>query len=217
MRGCVLALGVAAIVASTGVPALAQNLVDNPGFEADDSVFGTEGTSFLVYPYPSGWTQTGNVGVVDTFSNSGQASAQLADGSLSQMLSTTPGVTYTISFYVGVDDGGLGTDPNAIFDASFGGTDLLQGDSILVPDGVTGQDVGPAVGNDAFEEFTDQLVASGPSTTLIFTGNISAGDGPWYLDDVSVQPLVTAAPEPSAALLLLPALAIIGLVRRRQA
>jgi hypothetical protein len=203
------------------------NLVSNGDFEADDSVFGSAGTSVLPYPpnylgpYPSGWTDAGNVGVVNTFSNSGTASAFLGNGgSLSQSPTTVASDTYNITFYVGVDDSDLGTDANAIFDATFGGTDLLAGASTLTSSGVTGQDVGPAVSNAGFEEFSFTGVApAGTSTTLSFTGVTTGTDGPWYLDDVDVEavPAASAAPEPSSLLLLLPVVAALPWVRRRAA
>jgi hypothetical protein len=227
MRKALTALVVTTVIAGGGAPVRA-NVVANGGFEADDSTFTTANTSVLPYPpnylgpYPSGWTDSGNVGVVNTFSNSGTASAFLGNGgSLSQVLTTLQTDTYNITFYVGVDDSDLGTDSNAIFDATFGGTDLLAGQSIFVTNGVTGQDVGPAVNNAGFEEFTITGVApsAGTSTALTFTSITTGSDGPWYLDDVDVEavPSSVSAPEPSALLLLLPALAGMALIRRRAA
>ena len=223
MRRALAALVMAVAIAGGAVSARA-NLVINPGFEADDIAFTTLSTTVLTSNpnspfnlYPSAWTDSGNVGVVNTFSNSGLASAFSGNGgSLSQTLTTAPGATYNISFYVGVDDSDLGTDVNAIFDATFGGTGLLPFASLANPsllEGVTGQDVGPAVGNAGFEQFTASVVASGNSTTLTFTGSTTGSDGPWYLDDVDVEP-ATTAPEPSSLLLLLAAIAALPLLRR---
>jgi hypothetical protein len=215
MRKALAALGMAALFAGAGMPAVAANIVTNGDFETDDAAL----ASSSVIGYATGWTLSGSAAVQGTFSNSGvdggTASALLGNGSFSQTLTTVAGVTYNISFWVGVDDPDLGIDSSAVFDATFGGTDLLSGQSVFVSNGVTGADVGPAVNSAGFEEFTASEVASGTSTTLSFTGSITGGDGPWYLDDVDVEATSTAAPEPSSLLLLLSVLAGLSLMRRR--
>lgn len=204
MRKVLAALGMTAAIAGGGVPALGANLVTNPGFEADDAAF----ASSSVLAYATGWNVSGDAGETNAFPNTGSGSAFIANGSLSQALSTTIGDTYNISFFVGVDDFSLGTDTSAIFDATFGTADLLAG-------GVTGADVGGAVGLSGYEEFTARVVASSSSTTLTFTGTTTGSDGPWYLDDINVEAAAIAVPEPSSLLLVLSVLAAVPLMWRR--
>lgn len=211
MRKVLAALGMTAAIAGGGVPALGANLVTNPGFEADDAAF----ASSSVLAYATGWNVSGNAGETSAFPNTGSGSAFIGNGLLSQVLSTTTGDTYNVSFYVGVDDFFLGTDTSATFDATFGATDLLAGASAFISNGVTGADVGGAVGLSGYEEFTARVVASGNSATLTFTGTTTGLDGPWYLDDIDVEAVATAVPEPSSLLLLLPAFAAVPLMRRR--
>jgi len=222
MRKVLAVLGLAGMIAGGGVPALAANIVTNGDFETDDAAF----ASSSILNYATGWTVSGSAGETNAFPNNGSGSAFFgggtSGGSLSQALSTTAGDTYNVTFYVGLNDFGLGTDPNAIFDATFGTNDLLVGASGLIAQGLTGADVGPAVGFSGYEMFTIDGVApsSGGSTTLTFSGSTTGGDGQWYLDDVDVEavpPVNTAAPEPSSLLLLLPVLAAIPLMRRRVA
>jgi hypothetical protein len=196
MRWILQAAMSAVVLAGLGTMSARANLVANPGFEADNTSSGP------VTP-PTDWMASGNAGADDSFPHSGSNDGYLADGSLSQVLATMAGATYTISFWVGIDDLTLFFDPAATFTATFGGTP------------VAGTPIAPAeVGfPPSYAEFTGTATAAGANTTLSFTGLINGADGPWYLDDIDVE---LAVPEPASVLFLLPALAALGLGRLRR-
>jgi hypothetical protein len=195
MRGILQAAMSAVVLAGLGAVSAHANLVANPGFEADDTSSGP------VTP-PTDWMASGNAGADDSFPHSGNNDAYLADGSLSQVLGTIAGASYTISFWVGIDDGTLASDPFATFTATFGGTP------------VAGSPIAPTdVAYPGYTEFTGVATAAGASTVLRFTGLINDSDGPWFLDDIDVE---VAVPEPASVLFLLPALAALGLGRLRR-
>jgi hypothetical protein len=112
-------LGTAIVLAPS---ARAANIVQNPGFEADNASAGP------VTP-PTDWTVTAIGGIADAgveegFANSGNNAAYIGYGTLSQALNTVVGTTYTVSFYVGIDDFTTLNDSNATFDATASGTNL---------------------------------------------------------------------------------------------
>lgn len=216
MRKVLTALGMAVAIAGSGVPALGANIVANGGFEADAAT--TDGGipvspptdwSVSAVTDPAGAGSVTDAGADNAFPNSGLNAAYLGDGTLSQLLTTVPDTSYDISFWVGVDDPTTATDPLASFDASFGGTDLFGGTPLTPSDLPFG----------SYVNFTDTITATADTTTISFTGLTSDDGGDWYLDDVDVEavPLVTAAPEPSSLLLLLPLFAALPLLRRRNA
>jgi hypothetical protein len=194
--------------------AQAVNIVQNPGFELDDASGGP------VTP-PTGWTVTPVGGIADVFvesgfSNSGNNAAAIGYGTLTQTLSTVAGTTYTVSFYVGIDDATTLGDPNATFDASLGGQDLFGGVPLTPGPPFPGSVVqcpNPSAACSA--ETTSTFTATSASTVLSFTGltslNGSSPQGLWYLDDVDVE--AVAAPEPPAMVVLATALGGILLVR----
>jgi hypothetical protein len=183
----VRALGLA-LCALAASPALADaNLVANPGFESGDF---------------AGWSLAGEtrpdhsfVSDADTdpgwdewLPHGGNAFAALgaigSDLSLSQTFATTPGASYSFSFYLGSD----GETPNALVASWDGAPVLALSDESETP----GHDLihGPAAAAYALYRFT--AVASGPTTTIRFDSRNR--DGWWALDDVAV----TELPEPSA-------------------
>jgi hypothetical protein len=198
--------------------AWATNIVQNAGFKADDASGGP------VTP-PTGWTVTDvggitDVGVEQGFSNTGNNAAYIGYGTLSQTLATVIGTTYTVSFFVGIDDATTLTDPNATFTASLGGQDLLGGVPLLPGPPFPGSFLQcPNASSPCAAETTDSFTATAATSVLSFTGlttsNGSSPDGLWYLDDVDVEAVAVAAPEPSGMLVLGVALTGIGLVRRR--
>jgi len=231
MRKTLTAAAVALITAGYwSAPVVAANIVANPGFEAN--VLPTDGSTTP----PTSWTVTainvpsvglvGDAGVEEGFSNSGSNAAYIGYGILSQALSTVAGTTYTVSFFVGIDDLTTFRDANATFDATVSGTTLgtvdLLGGTPLTPSGV-GVPVSwvqcPDPSNACGAETTDTFTAQDSSTTISFTGITSlSGSSPtgvWYLDDVSVTPV--PAPEPSDLLVLATALGLLTLARTRRA
>src|SRR5262249_15758973 len=135
-----------------------------------------------------------------TLPHSGLYAASLgpspADGFLSQYLSTTPGQTYTLSYWL-QNEGGSPND----FSVSWNGA-ALPG-SVL-----TDSDPG-------FEYtlFTlPNLLATSASTQLKFTFEHTPAF--WHLDDISVEPVsAQSAPEPGNLELFAAMLAGCGLVR----
>jgi hypothetical protein len=166
---------VAALFAFTSV-AFAQNLVQNGGFETGDF---------------TDWTLSGDTGLVGVCSIStcpggyapydGTYSAYFGPvgdtATISQVINTTPGDTYTLSFYLANPVGGT---PN-YFSASLGTSTFSF------------TNFGVAFN---WQQFSLTTVATGDQTTLSFT--FRNDPAYWFLDDVSVtQGTSGTVPEPS--------------------
>jgi Carbohydrate binding domain/PEP-CTERM motif len=182
-----LSCAAAAASVCIAVPASAAELVTNGGFETGDF---------------TGWTQSGNTGATLVTSNSayvhsGTYGAALgpvgSQGTLSQLLNTVSGETYNISFWLR-NDGGI---PNS-FDAFFGTQQLLAT---------------AAQGTSAFYNFTYTATGSSP-TELRF--DFQQNPAFWGLDDVSVQGVMGAVPEPATWAMMLLGFAGIGFAMRRR-
>jgi hypothetical protein len=184
-------IGTVAAPLSAGMLSLcdsvAGNLVANCGFETEDF---------------TGWTtggNTSNTGAVSTpyyayaGPNSGIAYAALgpigSEGSLSQVLSTTAGASYSVSFYLaGVDD-----NPSD-FTALWDGNPLLS-----LSDPNTGA---------AFNQFSFSVTGTG-SDTLQFT----------FRDDVgfiALDDVVVVAPEPGTMGMMIGGIVAALLARHRR-
>jgi hypothetical protein len=168
------------------------NLVANCGFETGDF---------------SGWTTGGNFGATGVASdfyaysgaNSGTYFAYLgpvgSDGILSQTLTTNPGDSYTVSFYL--DAVGDGTSDFS----AYWNTDVLMS-------------VGNPNTGDVWTQYLFTVTGTGSDTI-----QLNFRDDPAYiaLDDVVVLDAGTAIPEPGSLGLLISGLAVVILARRRRA
>jgi len=178
------AMAIAAIGLSA--PAQAAELVTNGGFETGNF---------------AGWTQGGNLGfqsVTGGAAHSGSFGAHLgpvgSPGTLSQLLNTVAGQTYTISFWLANE----GNPPDS-FTASFDGNPLLFSLSDSAPFG--------------YQQFS--FIATGTAPTLLqftFQQNPSF----WDLDDISVQGPAGSVPEPATWAMMLLGFAGIGAAMRRR-
>jgi hypothetical protein len=236
-RGSCLAAAIAlACVWSDAAPA--ANIVQNPGFEDDASKFTPPGPCGTTLPNGgvsgcdlTAWTASASGAGEDIADpNSGSVDGFFDTGSLSQSLTTAPGATYAISFFLAAD---LGTLTDAFFfalsggilgsdatvDVQFGGDDLTSPPIDAVNDFL----LGGASPNQYFQ-FAFSDTASAASTLLMFTGTNL--DGTWYLDNVSVSCTAncggstTPVPEPAGLPLLLTALAawpVVARLRRKEA
>jgi hypothetical protein len=153
----------------------------------------------------NGWTQSGNTSFtfVTTFNvHSGNYAAALgpvaSPGYLRQILNTTPGTSYTISFALNSD----GLTPN-FFSAAFGSQTLLTQNDIPATNG--------------YHIYTFNATATSALTTLAF--GFRNDPGYLRLDDVHVNPRapVNQTPEPgSLALLGMGAIGLAGYGYRRR-
>ncbi len=170
--------------------ARAGNLVLNGGFDADTPPFDTapldwtltpaaSGTGFFVGPgltnRPLAYTYVSGPNVA----NFGATGA--LDDTLSQTLSTTPGASYTLSYYLAHNE----TDSANDFSVSWGGS-VIPG-SVLVN-----------AAEFAFTVFSFTVTATSTSTVLSFSGREVPAE--YGLDNVSVTP--NAIPEPASLSLL---------------
>jgi len=167
MKGLAKIIGIVLLLHSP--VALAANLVTNPGFETADF---------------TGWTQSGIswfTYVSETDPHSGQYEASLGPfdtlGYLSQNLTTVPGATYEISWWLATSD-----DPiDNHFIVSFGDTVLF--DQTGIPP-------------QPWTKYTFTATATATSTTLQF--GFANRPGFFFLDDVDVHETGVAPGTPSS-------------------
>jgi methionine-rich copper-binding protein CopC len=147
-------------VAFTGTFFYTDNLVTNPGFETGNFV---------------GWTQSGNTQsttVATDFPHTGTYAADLGPagslGFLSQTVSTTPGQTYYLDYWL--DHPYTNSTPNE-FRVSVNGTVIYDQTNL---------------GNFAYTEFTFSYTATSATTTIQF--GFQEDPAYFYLDDVYFGP-----------------------------
>lgn len=167
----------------------------------------------------TGWSVTGpdsgaNVSIVSgTFAQSGvtfeaapgntQWLDLTGDGSnstegVSQVVSTTPGTKYSVSFYIGNTTGGGIFGTTSTVELFVNGSETAFTNSQVNATGLT------------WQQFTDTFLATGTSTTLLFQNGDSGADNSNGLDNI----VVTRVPEP--ATLSLFCLGLAGIFMRRR-
>jgi hypothetical protein len=177
--------------------ARADNIVNNPGFETGDF---------------TGWALSGThssaddngiyygVDALDAHSGSNGAYFGAVGGvlNLSQTLTTTPGDTYSLSFWLAQSTEASPPYTNS-FQVSFGGVTLFSVTDAPVSD---------------YTEYTYSVVAHSSSTSLQF--GFRNDTGFYSLDDVAaLSSAPTAVPEPASILLVGPFLGGLALIARR--
>jgi len=190
MRTTLAAASFAVVLAALSLAdrAVAENLVVNGGFETNPPAF-------------DGWTViyggTGGLFLDSLFPHSGAFAAAFnatrgEHDSLEQLLPTTPGMIYEVSFWLTHP---IDTPPDNDFTVSWDGTPFVS----LV-------DVPPLL---PYTEYTFTAQAAGLQSALRFTGR----DQPaaLILDDVSV----VVIPEPSSSLLFALGAVALAAFRRR--
>ncbi len=193
--------------------AQAQNIVQDPGFESANS--GTGGMDYTAPDFIGDGVWQVTQGEVAVYNNSFTSNVQSHSGNqlavltpnftantLSQTLTTTPGATYTLSFFAAANN-----TPNT-FGVTFDGVAVAG-----IPTSLPDTSVNGAILPSSYIEYTATgLRASSAGTILSFTASNPAGL--IVLDDVMVRP--SAVPAPSALLTaLMGATPVLSLACRR--
>jgi len=163
------------------------NLILNPTFNTSDF---------------TDWSVTGaSAAVVPSAGTGFSNAAQFGDtiDTVSQTVSTVAGDTYDVSYYFKITN--TSQSPDNSFDVTFGGQTLGSGTDSFFPN---------------YAELIEPVTASGPSSTIDFTGTSSGGN--IFVSNVVVTD-EGVVPEPSTvAVLSIAGVGLAGLIlsRRRQ-
>jgi hypothetical protein len=166
--------------------AISTNLVANCGFETGDVTSWTLSGNDVPMELGNLYGVEGTDPLDGIAPNSGSDQAYFTDldanaTTLSETLTTIPGLLYQISWYLAQDTAPAGNYTN-LFSASFGGTSLTSLTAVPV---------------EGYTQYTFAGRAATASTVLSFTLGNDLGE--FLLDDINVSP----APEPGTWLLLL--------------
>lgn len=153
----------------------------------------------------AGWTQSGDladfIGIDGFAAHSGDFGAFFGNtdpAGISQSFATTAGQSYTVDFWLMLQDGAT---PNN-FSWSWNGA--AQGSGLT--------DVARI---DNFQEFSFTVTAAGASSSLAFS--FQNPNSYWLIDDISVNASVAAVPEPETYALMGAGLMLVaGMVHRRR-
>jgi len=212
---CRLALAVICLASLS----MAQNLVQNPGFETGSftpwvaSSYGGGGGSRWVVTAGAGahgGTHYAETGCIGSGVNTCIAADPGAGAWLYQDLTTTPGAQYTLTFYYAPGSGSGNAELQVLWGPSAsplttGGPGTCTGSCVLDD---------TSIGSTTYTPYTVTLTATSTSMRLEFLGR---QDGQVdFLDDVSVTPVAvtptpSTSPVPSSLLLTLLGLACAGL------
>ena len=191
----VIGLAAAILACASAHQALAQNLVQNPGFEDTPNDGSNTSPGWTLDPTSSttylNGTATANSGdwAAEFFATDAAGATQ---GTLSQTITTVPSTTYIVSFYL-ENEGG----PHNSFLATFGGQTVLS---------LTDAD---AFG---YTRYSATIIATANSALLSFRGQQGPSD--FLLDDVSVVAQGAPAPVTGGGLLSV-AVVLAGFAVRR--
>jgi hypothetical protein len=172
------ALGWAMCSMLTGGSVVASaNLITNPGFES--------GTTGWTFAGSSGVTGAPHTGSDSGYVNCVPCGAPGYSGSVSQTISTNIGDAYSIDFFV--------ADNNLAVFGTGGGVSVAFGNTIGFSTTTN------IAGNLTWVEENFTGTATSATTTFSFASQAMIG-GTYFIDDITVNDLGPAAPEPSTLL-----------------
>ena len=198
----------AVITASMGLFGSAyaySNLAYNPGFELFETTdtivqLAFQSTDFTTPVTANGWTFSGHAGPDwwDLSKRTGAWDAYVnapvhgVSGSVSQTVATTPGASYTVSFWLSGNCCAAGD-----ISVTFGGDGFSQSYSQQMHFG--------------WEEHSFTTIAADSLTEFMFSGQNL--DGTFFIDDISITgPEANSVPLPSTFWLLCSSLASLGII-----